>query len=521
MDSRGGSPQIAPPGRVPSSTPAVRNLLFALALLLPAQLQALGDGPAFLVQVSPIANLVYQLDCLSGSIHCSQGAYMQLWKSDLRWNEGDQTELEKWKQIRSKYRGQLVLQEPKPASLALPWNGEEGVQLDEKFLIAAFHANDLSSLRNEWEALVDPADLLVLEQVITHFQPRFELWWKRDASAESERMRQKMQMVLRGRAIESTVGTFAHFYGANIPAGYPIYFNLIFRPANGDTHTQGTEMENHAVVEFLPGEDVNKRLTVVLHELCHFLYSSAQPAQKQQLTREFAESPDPAAMAGWALLNESLATALGNGIASQQLRPAAFETELHTKLSFYNDIAIDSAAKALLPFLQGWMAHGKTLYDQGFVQEYLSELRDAMPDLLMMPARLLNEVTILYDRDFAPVVLKDVLSKLRGGIYPVEGIGEEDSWSMLRSYPKLNAIVFVSKELLPQLERHPDFVAPRDLAAMKQAAKTEPAWVYAIERYQSTYLFVICSDTGQNASAGFSRLMNAKKRFTGLLTDRY
>jgi hypothetical protein len=491
-------------------------MLFALA---PGLVLALPDQPAFLVQVSRTANLVYQLDCISGSIHCSRDAYVHLWNVNLQWGPADQTELEKWKRVREKYSGPLVLQEPKSAPLSLAWNGEEGVQLDEKFLIAAFHAGDLASLRNGWEALIAPADLVVLNQILVHFQPRFDSWWNRYAAAESERFRREMQAALKERNLEATIASFARFYGVNLPLGFPIYFNLFFRPAFRDTHTLGTEFENHAVVEFLPGEDVRKRLTVVLHELCHFFYSSAPFALKQQLTLEFANSSDPAAMAGWALLNESLATALGNGLASQQLRPAAFQTELPPKLSFYNNLAIDSAAKALVTFLRGWIDQGKTLYDQGFLHGYLNALETAMPDLLMMPARLLNEVTILYDPVFASAVSKSVLSQLSGGIYPEEGLGQT-SWSMLHSYPRMNAIVFVSTDSLTRLENDSEFVSSQDLSVMKQATQSEQNWVYAIQRFPSTYLFVIGGRTGQDASMGFSRLMNAKQRFTGLLRER-
>ena len=41
--------------------------------------------------------------------------------------------------------------------------------------------------------------------------------------------------------------------------------------------------------------------------------------------------------------------------------------------------------------------------------------------------------------------------------------------------------------------------------------------MYAVERYPSTYLFVIGGDYGQDIASGFSRLMHAQNRFKGLL----
>ena len=133
-------------------------------------------GVTFIVQVSPLSNLLYQLDCLAGMAQCSQAAYEALWHSKLGWSGEDQAQLEQWHRLREKYLGEIALNEPKAEPMALPWNGPSGLQLDQKFSIATFHAHDRASLRGHWEVIVAPTDVPRLEAIVDHFEPRFTKW---------------------------------------------------------------------------------------------------------------------------------------------------------------------------------------------------------------------------------------------------------------------------------------------------------------------------------------------------------
>jgi hypothetical protein len=472
----------------------------------------------FVVQVMPLSNLVYQLDCLSGTVHCSRAAYLNLWTTHLAWSAGDQTQLERWKILREKYSGEIQLNEPKPEAMALPWSGPTGLQIDDKFSIATFRGNDRAALLSYLEVIVAPADLPRLEAVIKHFEPRFARWWDAEARAGSERFRQALQTRLAEKSVLEMVDSFARFYDITLPDGYPIYLNLFFRPKSDDTHTNGTQIENHAVVEFLPDEDVSLRLGVVIHELCHFFYSSGSDAHKRSLSRAFADSPDPMALAGLNIINEALATALGNGIAAERLLDSAtFKKKLETERGFYNDPAIDATAKALVPFLKEQISAGRTVYQPTFVADYLATLETKVPSLLKRPAMLLTELTIVSDSEFADVVNTDIRRQLRGGIYPYEGIDRDESWAMLRTYPRLNALVVVSPGTLTQLAGRAGLVGPDDIASMGRAFGSSSSWIYSIRRFPSTYLFVLGGKSTQDVSEGFRRLMDAPDRFTGFL----
>jgi hypothetical protein len=200
------------------------------------------------------------------------------------------------------------------------------MQLDDKFSIATFHAQDDQALRSHWEVIVAPTDLPEFESVIAHFELRFSSWWEQEPQKKSERFRQTLQTRLEQTKLKGAIQSFALFYDVSLPGEYPIYLNLFLRPASADTHSHGTQIENHAVLEFLPDEDLNLRLGVVIHELCHFFHASGSDADKRVLSQSFADSQDPFSLAGLNILNEALATAMENGIAAELLLdPSTFK----------------------------------------------------------------------------------------------------------------------------------------------------------------------------------------------------
>jgi hypothetical protein len=503
-------------------TPAMTRLAARLmmGLMVPCAVSsAQPSGVTFIVRVSPLSNLLYQLDCLAGIAQCSQAAYTALWHSKLGWSAEDQAQLGQWQRLREKYQGEIALNEPKAEPMALPWNGPTGLQLDQKFSIATFHAHDRVSLRSHWEVIVAPTDVPRLEAIVDHFEPRFTTWWTQNAEHDSEEFKHTLQHAIARTNLGNAIRSFARFYDVALPKDYPIYLNLFLRPKSGDTHTIGTQIENHAAVEFLSGENVNRRLGVVIHELCHFFYSSGSESRRRSLTSAFANVPDSLSLAGWGVLNEALATALGNGVAAERLDSIAFQRALKTERGFYNDAAIDAAAKAVMPWLKVQIGAGRTLYDSTFVAGYLSALKEGMPGLIQMPARLLTELTIIHDSEFRDVVEHDIRRDLRGGIYPYEGIDSDTSWTMLRTYPKLNALIVVSPKTLALLAKREEWVPQHDLEAMQRAFAGGSSWVYAIQRFPSTFVFIIGGVSGDDVLRGFHRLLNAKARFRGLLEE--
>lgn len=87
---------------------------------------------------SPIANLVYQLDCISGAIHtCSADVYQELWERNFIRGEEDREKIKAWRQLVNRYRSGIELEQ---ANQGMVTGRFEGVHLATKIRIASFQS---------------------------------------------------------------------------------------------------------------------------------------------------------------------------------------------------------------------------------------------------------------------------------------------------------------------------------------------------------------------------------------------
>ncbi len=466
----------------------------------------------------PTSNLIYQLDCMSEMLRCSTEVYKELWKKSLHWTSADEDRLNHWKEIRRKYQGDIKLAEPAMKPFALPWSGPTGIQLGDKFSIATYHSLNRNDLRTRLEALVAPSDIVEIDSIIRHFEPRFMTWWKESAQPNLLVFQKELSGKVNQLNIRRTVEEFANFYEAKFPKNYPIYLNLFYRPNSAIKGTHATVYDNHAAIEVLAGEKVTNVLDVVVHEICHFFYSSSPVEKKRLLLDEFANSSDPLALATHNILNEALATGFGNGIAAELWMDSKHFNELLKKeRGFYNDAAIDAAAKSLISLLKEDLKQGKTIYAPDFPQRAISALQTGMQDLIGAPSRLLTEISTIYDSKFKTVIREKVRRSLRGGFYFEEGFENNSSWEMLKMYPKMNAMLFVSKESLPFLKDRSQWIPQKDHEALRSIFEKQNSFVYAVERYPSTYTFIVAGNSPDDIEKEFARLLGSKNRFIGLL----
>jgi hypothetical protein len=133
----------------------------------------------------------------------------------------------------------------------------------------------------------------------------------------------------------------------------------------------GTIIENHAVLEIVKDEEPRDRVGVLVHELSHYFFASA-PIEWHAMRLEGAlRAGGPRAAAALALMNEALATAIGNGVLEQRLRGEDFKAFFDRPQSFYATEDVDAAAKAILPLMRDYLADRRSL-DRAFVDRYFS-----------------------------------------------------------------------------------------------------------------------------------------------------
>lgn len=135
------------------------------------------------------------------------------------------------------------------------------------------------------------------------------------------------------------------------------------------------------VVEAPQGAPVKGQAGVILHELCHSLWSNRSPETVERLKRAFPE-------AAYDQLNEGLATALGNGWFGQG-RPDQ---------PWYNDPIIDGFAKALLPLLLPYLEARKPL-DEEFAARAAAAFAARFPEADTDPVVVLRKVLLIANSD--------------------------------------------------------------------------------------------------------------------------
>src|SRR6202012_2166304 len=97
-----------------------------------------------------------------------------------------------------------------------------GLLLEDKFSIAAFHANDEQSLQQHWESIVSPTDLPRIMAIVRYFQPRFSIWWRQEGQDNAARLRYELTETFQTASLGPLLGSFVHFYGADVGGEQPL-----------------------------------------------------------------------------------------------------------------------------------------------------------------------------------------------------------------------------------------------------------------------------------------------------------
>ncbi len=467
---------------------------------------------------TPVANLVYQLDCISNELpHCSRNTYNDLWKKEFIKNEDENALVKSWGELMNRYRPKLEFEESKQQLITGRF---EGVKLSTKIRIASFQSTSLPDYFNRLDLVVIPKDREKFEKVINHFYPRFEKWWKRMALPKGNRFAKETDGLLRRPDISKKINQFAKFYDVTLPDGYEVHFNLFFRP-DFEEATSGQQIGNYSVAEFLPSEKPIDRIDVIIHELCHFFFENGEDSKFISFQKAFEGSEKPSARVAYNLINETLATALGNGLINKHTMDKKRWDKYSSKAqSFYDNYYIDKAAKATLPWLEKWLSDSKSLYDPQFVEKYISELEQSLGNELVAPKLLLNEMVLIADGKFDGKFRDTVRKAMRASsMYTTEGDwSDERTLKSFRENQNLSALVIIHPANINQLKEK-NILTSSDYDSARKALKDKGQFIFSTKRTKNAPLFVLSAASYDDALKLVEALANLKEGFAGVLTQ--
>ena len=180
-----------------------------------------------------------------------------------------------------------------------------------------------------------------------------------------------------------------NFYGTKWDNSIP--FEIAIVPSFSQRGFTATTFLNIAVSEIqMDFESYDVLLSVLMHEIYHILYDEQPLSLKLNIKKWFGENNSKNAQYAFLLLNEVLATAMGNGFVYEWLTAELDEDD------WYNNKYINEMAKKIYPIVKQYLDEKRTL-DKDFVDKYISIYDENFPQWLNELDNILTYRYILAD----------------------------------------------------------------------------------------------------------------------------
>lgn len=250
-----------------------------------------------------------------------------------------------------------------------------------------------------------------------------------------------------------------HFYNSCWITEMP--FQVALYPVPGASgSSSATPHANSLCIGVLTDEtDHVGRIGVILHEMCHVLYDEQPAAFEQQIDKWFETNQSPYKSFAYNFLDEGLATALGNGWASNFL---SGEPDPN---AWYDNEYINGFGKALYPLVSEYIAANRQM-DQEFVNKAIDLFGTTFPNSVTDYGILLNRVSIYSNVNDGPG-MNDIMGGI-GKYFQLTSsrlsspILDPTSWDYLKTEPNTQLVIIDRnqeatiqevKKLFPELSK--------------------------------------------------------------------
>ena len=427
------------------------------------------------------ANLVYQLDCLSGVIRCSREDYERLWVRELSLSTVDRKQLDEWNALRVEVQRDES-RTPEPVVRSVLPLGSSGTPARWDVLRGnEYAAGSADELARVWQAGLSAERAGRALRIVAHFRPRFDAWWRAHEAAAAAFVPSLEDALRKARGFE-LLSAAARFFEAELGDGR-VYVDLMVKPRSD--HSSGQRIRAHLLAEFSDGEGAVDRAAVVIHELAHHVFGSI-PAEKKAVLMEriVASGGAPA----WNLLDEVQATVVGNVLAERNLQTKeAFRKIFDTPMSLYADEAIDLGARSTFALFEQRLANGKAS-DPDFAPAFADALRKGLGAKLDRPTLHLRSMLLNSDQN-EDLQRKIIRSVRASSAEVIEPVGDASVAERLVRYPALSAVVLVDAGQVDKLAGiGPSLgVSP---AALIQVLGASRGVAHVAKRSEQAYSFV-------------------------------
>jgi hypothetical protein len=234
------------------------------------------------------------------------------------------------------------------------------------------HSKDLNDFKSRSLGLIPGSDLDILILIIQEFTPVYEKIIYDAAKTRFEKQLNDITDLIKRKNIGHLFEQARSFYNSSWDSS--LNFIFTFYPLPDAKRFTATAFNNVAV-SALPVSlaDYNRLLGVMLHEVSHILYDEQSLSFKKQMDHWFHANPSRFSQYAYLLLNESWATAVGNGFFFEKLSGQP------DTAAWYNWKYNNLMAKQIYSMVKDYLNNNRPI-DQRFVNNYITTYEQYFPE---------------------------------------------------------------------------------------------------------------------------------------------
>lgn len=353
--------------------------------------------------------MLYHAACLSGQIGCSKPIFETFWHDEMKWEPADQAALDKFAAVFD------------DAVRAAPTSDAAPLMPNFPGYFPAMQARQTLLL-----GVIEGHPDVRLHGPLDHFRRRLHPWLQSTGNATIRHHTPAAVNVLDKYGMPEVMARVAAFMESPIRTR-DVFIHAIARPFGDPKNATATVRGNHFFVEVTSADKPEDTSWKAAHELTHYLYEGAPRNVHIALMDQFLAADTPAGPAFYALLNDSLATAV------QLLACERFGIPMDDP---YRHPYYPRLARATLPLLKKALSEGHPALRTGFVADYIRAGSAALGADVDTPAFQLSTVAVLAE-DGA----EEAAKALSASIQPAFATDSEKDW---KQFENLSAVYLIT-----------------------------------------------------------------------------
>lgn len=211
-----------------------------------------------------------------------------------------------------------------------------------------------------------------LTEIIAEFKPIYNEIIYNPNKEKFEQQLLEITKYSSEKKIENYFETGLIFYNSSWDNSIP--FEIAFYPLpNSQGFTAQAFFNNF--ISAIPSnlKDYKDLFSVMLHEIFHIIYNEQSLEVKTEIDKYFAENNSKSSNYAYQLLNEVLATSLGNGYVFEKLNGKVDTGD------WYNRKYINRMAKQIYPLVNEYISQRKPI-DKNFIDNYIKQYEENFPN---------------------------------------------------------------------------------------------------------------------------------------------